>query len=560
MWYEGEVRFPYIVEFFGKWAVSFCGQVRNDGVCILFSMKCLRIQPVFWAALLVGGVTSQGVALEEDVHSGLPRKVLLIGLDGCRFDAIQAAETPNLDLILRRSAWSQNTEVLAENHGESHQSVMTTHGPGWTTALTGVWHDKHGICNDEAHPAKMDESPNFFSFAAKPPGGLDQYPDIFRRLQSANADFQTASLSTWRPLNFMVAQRADIQMDFEEPGRSPYLADQRAADEFSTLMLKESAPDFTFLLLSQINLEGSRGGYDPESHSYLAAIQRTDALIGQVVRSISDRVQGVGEEWLILITSDHGGEGVHHTFGFRNPAIDRTFLIAFGPTVTQGEIPGPTRLVDVAAMALDHLGFVVDAVSPALDGKLPEYSVEPPEIANQRLARSIEQSVNSIEAQFSLIEDLHHDNPDAVNGFAQATADDTASFQQMALFNSQIEQLESASFQHRQIEIDFLHKTYKYSLLAIFPIFLLTLLGLVLGEIIHGRCLEKAMNFFALGMNIRNPLQMVKSSEIESERHIDQDDFSWIEEQEAAMESASHIRPSTVRKWTIQKRGANVHT
>jgi hypothetical protein len=547
-----------IVDFSENCPVTFYGQSQFDGVCNLFNMKRLQKQPFLWLVIVfLGVVPVSGAAVESDAD--MPRKVLLIGVDGCRFDAIEAAETPNFDLILKRSAWSRRMRVLSPDHGSSGESVMTTHGPGWATALTGVWHDRHGFINDsvDRHRQKKESSANFFDHSQSADSDAPDYPTIFERLQKSEPDFYTVSLTTWAPLNHFIAHKADLQRNFSEAGRSPYLADQRAADEFSALLMEELAPDFTFLLLSQINEEGERGGYGPSSHSYIAAVERVDTLIGQVVKSISDRVQTTQEEWLILITSDHGGEGFHHTYGFRNPAIDTTFLIAFGPTITRGEIEGETALVDIAAMALDHLGFLHSYMSPSIDGRLPKLPGADPVEVVEEYARSFEKSFNALEAQFHLLDELRQ--PVLIDDASAEVHMNPREMDQLALFNSQLDQLESAALEQRQLEMEFLHKTYKYSLIAIFPVFLLTIVGLVIGEMIHGRCLEKATLFFAQGINLKNPLQMVKSTALESEIPDSEDEFSWIDEQEVSYEAASGQPPPTVHKWTLPKKSSKAH-
>lgn len=527
-------------------------------------MKSLQLQPLLWAFCMVLVTVSMSRA-DTVKQSGADRKVLIIGIDGCRFDSIEAAATPNLDLILRRSAWSRKTAVLPPHHDDQGISIMTTHAPGWATVLTGVWHPTHGFLSESTTPVTASVSKNFYHHPDRSVLDGQTYPTLFERLQNADPEFYTASLSTWEPLNPTFAGRSDIQRDYSQPGRSPYLADQRVSDDFCSLLGQERSPDLSFLLFSQVNEEGQRGGYGPESHAYLAAVERVDGIIGQILKSISDRVQDNKEEWLILITSDHGGDGLHHTYGFRNPHIDTTFLIAFGPTIPAGEIERATSLVDIAALSLDHLGFSLDSLQPPIDGVLlPSAQITPQEIATN-YTESIEKSFKSLEAQFELLDDLR--KPLLIESESLAKEKNDVHADRLATFSHQIQQLENAAFDHHRVEVDFLQKTYRFSLMVIIPVFLLTIIGLVIGELIHGKCLEKATLFIAQGFSTRNPLEMVKSKSIE-EQLSEEDDFSWIEEQEAALlmsesesmgrgRSALKASQPGVRKWNLPKKSAD---
>ena len=72
--------------------------------------------------------------------SGKTRKVLIIGYDGVRLDAVVQAETPAVD----SNAEDTGFYVLftGGNRGENSEQ-FTLSGPGWATILTGVWADTH---------------------------------------------------------------------------------------------------------------------------------------------------------------------------------------------------------------------------------------------------------------------------------------------------------------------------------------------------------------------------------------------------------------------------------
>ena len=61
---------------------------------------------------------------------GRTNKVLIIGIDGCRPDALLAAKTPSIDKLWSNGAFSF--------HGKT--DPKTKSGSCWTSMLTGTWH------------------------------------------------------------------------------------------------------------------------------------------------------------------------------------------------------------------------------------------------------------------------------------------------------------------------------------------------------------------------------------------------------------------------------------
>ncbi len=113
---------------------------------------------------------------------------------------------------------------------------------------------------------------------------------------------------------------------------------------------------------------GHRRGFHPDVREYRQAIEIIDGLVGTVLGAMRNRKTFAREDWLVLVTSDHGGRGTHHHSGHRDPEVLTVFLIMNGPAVRPGKIASPTYIVDPAVTALTHLNVDID---PAwgLDGK-----------------------------------------------------------------------------------------------------------------------------------------------------------------------------------------------
>lgn len=284
------------------------------------------INPRVWqaATLLTLFLAAPGLAGSK------PGKVLIIGIDGCRPDALKAAKTPHLDRLVREGALSETAQT----------GPITVSGPGWSSMLTGVWAEKHGVKDN--------------SFQGS---NYDRYPHFFRRLKQARPEAKAASIAHWGPIHTRIVRDADSSAEAR--------TDDEVADSAARL-LTETNPDVVFLHFDDVDHAGHSLGFDPALPAYLAAIEKADEQVGRVLDALRARPNYATEDWLILASTDHGGTEKRH--GLDIPEHRTIFLIASGPSVVPGRIPDPTFIVDVAATALVHLGVEIDP-SWDLDGR-----------------------------------------------------------------------------------------------------------------------------------------------------------------------------------------------
>jgi predicted AlkP superfamily pyrophosphatase or phosphodiesterase len=57
---------------------------------------------------------------------------------------------------------------------------------------------------------------------------------------------------------------------------------------------------------------GHSYGFDPNAAQYISAIEIVDGQIGPILNAIEQRPNYANEDWLILISSDHGGMSTSH--------------------------------------------------------------------------------------------------------------------------------------------------------------------------------------------------------------------------------------------------------
>jgi predicted AlkP superfamily pyrophosphatase or phosphodiesterase len=262
-------------------------------------------------------------------------KVLMVGIDGCRFDAVLAADAPHLDGLVAEGAFADNTLIL----GPRYEGNDTISGPGWSSLLTGVWADKHGVDDNDFKQPKLRDFPHFFT-----------------RLKQARPQAYTLSLVSWPPIHQHIVSGADVTAALTVPGDKQYALGDRLVKLEAVRLLTETDPTAVFVYFGNVDEAGHQHGFHPSVPEYRQAIERTDAHLGDVLEAMRGRATFRQEDWLVLVSSDHGGQGTGHGGGHKIPEILHSFLIVSGATAQRGKITDQTYLVDVPVTALAHLG------------------------------------------------------------------------------------------------------------------------------------------------------------------------------------------------------------
>ncbi|MGN9821387.1 alkaline phosphatase family protein [Streptomyces sp. SD11] len=263
-------------------------------------------------------------------------KVLVIGLDGALLGRIRDADAPNLDSLMASGLTSASSLY-------SNPLAPTLSGPGWSTIITGVWPDKH-LVKDNAFTGN--------AFA--------RYPDFLTRIETAKPTLSTYAVASWAPVTTTVfSSKVDTRVS------TPSAEYDTGTTSRAVAELRSGNRDAVFVHLDNIDHVGHSDG--AASSQYLAAIHDADAQVGQIVAAVRARPTYASEDWLIMITTDHGHTDAGGHGGSSAPERE-TFLIATGGGITAGSIRHDIKMPDVAVSALVHLGIPVDP-SWNLDGR-----------------------------------------------------------------------------------------------------------------------------------------------------------------------------------------------
>lgn len=240
--------------------------------------------------------------------SQAPGRVLMIGIDGVRSDALQVAVTPNLDGLMEGGLFSP--DALNDD--------ITISGPGWSAIHCGVRSGKHNVVDN--------------SF-----GGQNylQYPGWLARVESAHPEWNTLSVSQWSPINGqIVGNSADVVIN-------PSSASQAAAAVIDAL--ETGDPHAIFVHLDDPDYAGHANGFSPFVFPYLDAIEAMDVQVGLMMDALQARPGFLNEDWLVLVTTDHGGIGTTH--GGNSMEERRVFVIASGESFAPQLIQRDTLMV-----------------------------------------------------------------------------------------------------------------------------------------------------------------------------------------------------------------------
>ncbi|MCF2874164.1 MULTISPECIES: alkaline phosphatase family protein [unclassified Tenacibaculum] len=210
--------------------------------------------------------------------SSLKKKVLVVGFDGIQFEKISETSTPNLDKLNIVKAYAGGIDKTASEQ-------KTSSGPGWTTILTGVWVNKHGVADNSTSNKSKVKS-------------------VFELIKNSKPNLKTASVVTWAPIHDFFRDKLNF-IDYHS---------KSGGDENSVIgaihAIKNEESDFVFVHLDDVDGVGHSLGF---GNSYNKAIMKADEQFGRIVAEIEKRTD---EDWLIMVVTDHGrGSGGYNHGG-----------------------------------------------------------------------------------------------------------------------------------------------------------------------------------------------------------------------------------------------------
>lgn len=318
---------------------------------------------IFCTAMLLVAVALSGCASTAATRPGVPKAVFVI-VDGIPADVIENTPTPNLDAIGAEGGYAR-AYVGGEIGGPSESPTVSA--VGYNSLLTGTWSNKHNVRDNSV------EAPDY------------RYWDIFRIAKTSDPQLVTAIFSTWLDNRTKLVgdglpeaggKKIDIHADGYEldTRRFPHDPDGKYIRDIDAVVVDEAAksivgtgPDLSWIYVEDTDWVAHTWGDSPE---FAAAVQRMDDRIGTIWSAIRTRRQAHAEDWLLIVTTDHGRDPVDgKEHGDQSERERTTWIVTNSGKLNRrfAENPG---IVDILPSIATHLGLEVpDAIRRQLDGR-----------------------------------------------------------------------------------------------------------------------------------------------------------------------------------------------
>ena len=311
---------------------------------------------LIWLAL----ISFHGAALAEPVPSP---KVVFVIVDGIPADVIERVPTPAIDAIAAVGGYSRGT--VGGPKGEPAETP-TISAPGYMSLITGTWANKHNVYKN------YGISPDY------------SYWNLFRLARKEKPELQLAIFSTWTDnrtilLGEGLAEagnwRFDVVVDGLEDDESrfpPRPMDAHIADiddavsREASRLIQSKGPDISWVYLQYTDDVAHEHGDSPELDQ---AVVDMDARVSLIWSALQARHETFDEDWLMIVTTDHGREAKSGRDHGGQTERERTIWIATNSQRLTSDFYAMPKIVDIYPSIATHLGITIpEQVARHLDG------------------------------------------------------------------------------------------------------------------------------------------------------------------------------------------------
>ena len=266
-------------------------------------------------------------------------KALLVMLDGARADAIDTARMPAVQSV-RDGAWAPGYAGAWSLFGQNVPDARPSSAANHTAISTGVNAAKSRV----------------FSNGQTKDGDYAHWPTWLMRVTGKVPGTKGLFIFSWgEGKQYPSAQNVQFIHD----------TDANNGRTIAKILASPDAPDAIQYFIDLPDHGGHSAGFYPFSKNYLHSLYTSDTYIAAALAAIRSRPTFKDEDWLVMVTSDHGGYARSH--GMWGGQACTIPVILSGRNIPSGRLVGAPRHYDLTATALAHFGL--DPVALNLDGR-----------------------------------------------------------------------------------------------------------------------------------------------------------------------------------------------
>lgn len=228
------------------------------------------------------------------------KKAIVIGYDGCRLDnfaLVENEEKSAVKTLINDGGQAVISYCGGVNYPEKNTQKTST-APGWCSMLTGKWADEHHIKRN--HVPKSNKHLTMLTTLVK-----DGIIDDSAFYVSWKGHFNNPFSTYWYEKKYVKKKNIDTTFLYAKDDNGTIrnvMKDIEQAD----------CTDFIFSILEYCDHTGHKSGYGLNNPKYTKAFNTAEEKAYDIIEAIKSRETFADEDWLILLTTDHGGYNDDH--------------------------------------------------------------------------------------------------------------------------------------------------------------------------------------------------------------------------------------------------------
>lgn len=241
--------------------------------------------------------------IKEHFEAPLPegkteKKVVIIGYDGCRADILAEKQENGAISYLIKNGASNNLTYCGGVNYPAKNTQDTSTAPGWCSIVTGVWADAHGITGNGI---TKNVEPKTLMTDLVEKGIIDSSAFITKW----KGHFSRNGATYLDEKAYCEEKNLDVDFELRKNKKDIHTG---AMEEITSA----DCADFVFVIYEDTDSAGHDFGFTFNNPVYKKAFNTEDAYGYELIKAIEARDTYEAEDWLIIVTSDHGGINTDH--------------------------------------------------------------------------------------------------------------------------------------------------------------------------------------------------------------------------------------------------------